>query len=390
MKRLLSVLLSFSMLFLLVACSGESVSADTTIENSGWMPDDDHYQFLYDLNINKDWWDRQTDSGKTNRELFDEGWESHIGSTSGALMIRPVDFTIGIKINDSGYRLSVQENHFLIPQHIRAIDDNLESTSSELTFFVVGSDCGYEAVKLLVYEKPEDVEMPAGEWTLVEDENEIWYGVECYYPIDDTYCLKLSLPYTVSDMGWAVSDLDERLAYEQAYPYTTDDVVELANKVTSMMSLTPMTDISVGSVDLEIDDISLDDHITLLCGTNDIVSWHSGIASLFGSDYANNSVITFPYNDEWRYVTAYTGGKDIDAYLSQYGCVRKKDKWNGHTVYLEYIGDASDLSEYIGMYTGVAFEADGVWYDVTTYVPVDVDDVNQYITDLFDGILDWH
>ena len=97
MKRLLSVLLSFSMLFLLVACSGESVSADTTIENSGWMPDDDHYQFLYDLNINKDWWDRQTDSGKTNRELFDEGWKSHIGSTSGALMIRPVDFTIGIQ-----------------------------------------------------------------------------------------------------------------------------------------------------------------------------------------------------------------------------------------------------------------------------------------------------
>lgn len=121
-------------LFTITGCGNnktDSSNNESNVSNNESKETSEGFKFIYDINkISDEWWNSVNKEWsiedyyvRTNKEIFDLGWEGRIGNTTGKLKIRPVGFTenikIGYKSSNSGkdyYSLTVKDNNFLIPK----------------------------------------------------------------------------------------------------------------------------------------------------------------------------------------------------------------------------------------------------------------------------------
>ena len=231
-------------LFTITGCGNDKTDSsnnESNVSNNESKETSESFKFIYDINkISDEWWNsvnKQWSIGdyyvRTNKEIFDLGWEGRIGNTTGKLKIRPVGFTenikIGYKSSNSGkdyYSLTVKDNNFLIPKRIRPISEN----SDEMEFYVLGNNLEFYNIELSVDDNPKGVELTEGSWKTVsyeDNEKHSYAYINSYYPINSDYCLQITYPSKSSNSNTEIE---------------VKDLKELADKVTSLISLEKMQD----------------------------------------------------------------------------------------------------------------------------------------------------
>ena len=379
-----------------------NVNVSENEENKENKVKDGEFSFIYNYNeLTEEWWNSLNNEAKaygfTNREVLENRTEKDLGNLTGKLSVRPVDFIeylkIGYKlitIKGEYYSLEAKNNTFLIPSQMKIIDDNINTISAELRFYVLGSDLFPYEISLRVDNNPRDVKLIDNEWKIVSTSNNGAIRYDAYYPVNTDYCLHLEFPYTYLEE--AFKDLDEstRKQYKAKYPYDKDDLEELVNKTVKVFSLNKLDGTTVDelSLNVKLNDIQLDNKTIVHINNTKLTFWQSGAESTVGSMFKKDSIITaYNANNEIVYITEYSSDKSVDSLLSYLSLLKKEYKYNGRDMYIVYYSD--DASEaYKGQYYGIMFKIDNTWYKVSgkdTVAPTI--DVDAWISSMCNGVV---
>ena len=357
-------------LFTITGCGNnktDSSNNESNVSNNESKEISEGFKFIYDINkISDEWWNSVNEEWniedyyvRTNKEIYDLGWEGRIGNTTGKLKIRPVGFTenikIGYKSSNSGkdyYSLTVKDNNFLIPKRIRPISEN----SDEMEFYVLGNNLEFYNIELSVDDNPKGIELTEGSWKTVsyeDNEKHSYAYINSYYPINSDYCLQITYPSKSSNSNTEIE---------------VKDLKELADKVTSLISLEKMQDQSYmkyATFKVNQDDIKLDDNTTVLMSSMKMTDWNSGATGankqkdtiIFTCNSRNNSVEILECNKN----------EDFDSVssslLNQSYLGLKEYKYMNRDIYIIY---GTDKYPFKGKYVGILFEIDGTIYEVTS------------------------
>lgn len=368
--------------------SNNNADSNISSNNKSEIMSED-FKFILDMSkLTDDWWNSINKEWETfeytNKKVYDIRWEKVLGNPDGQLQICPVGFTENIKVGyesitarDEYYSLTIKDNEFLIPQQIKVINDDVNSVSAELDFYVLANDLWFYNVSLNVDNNPADIELSEGNWKTVYNEKNGYIDVDSYYPINVDYCLHISYPVSTQDGGTKIEK---------------DVLKELADNATSLVSLNKINDTTnVDDLSFRVkhNDIELDENTIVLMKNMKMKSWHSGAGDVVGNISEGDTVITaYNSNNDWTYITEYKKDKDMDYYLSYLDLAMKGYNYNGRDIYITYYTDEA-IDTYKGKYHSIMFKINDIWYDVAGIKAIDPNqtDVNTWIKTMCDGVI---
>lgn len=377
--------------------NGGTTGINMTNKESAIMSDE--FQFILDMDkISEEWWNSINESMKefnyTNNKVYNTKKEGTLGSSSGKLQVCPAGFTESIKIGNEYYSLNVASNNFLTPEQIKIINTDVKNISSKMKFYVLGNDLNFYNVNLSIDKKTSDVELDDGNWKTVSNEKDGKFYLNSYYPINSNYCLHIEFPTTIAEESW--NDMNEATKnhYKSNFPYDEKDLEELAESVTSLVSLKKINDSNTTdklTINVELDDIKLDNNTTVLMNTMKMISWHSGAEDVASSKLSRGDTVIIAYNTNGgkTTLTEYNASKNMDDYFSITNIELKEYNYEGKDIYISYYTDKATTKTFRGKYRGIMFKIDDIWYEIsgTELIDPTQTDVNEWIKNLCDGVI---
>lgn len=381
----------------------KNTNASKNNENQESKFETGKFSFIYNYNdISDEWWNSINSELKefeyTNRKVFELRAEKSLGNVNGKLSVRPVDFKENLRIGyesvtkkEEYYSLELKNNTFLIPERIKVIDDNINNVSSELKFYVLGSDLFIYMVSLRVDYNPKNVVLDNNNWKIISNEVNGTITYDAYYPINTDYCLHLQFPNAISSQELKDMNEKSREYYKNQMPYNEDDLKELVNKTVEVFSLSKIegTDINNQTTfNVNLNDIELDNNTKIIINNTKMKNWHSGAENVAAKTSEKNSVIDlYNSNNELVYITEYSQDKDIDSYLSYINISLKEYNYNGRNIYIAYYNNKAN-KDYIGKYDGIMFKIDNTWYRIKSSKLVEPSiDVDAWINNMCKGVV---
>ena len=359
------------------------------------------FSFIFDFyELSEEWWNTPNedwgDVGYTNREIYDNRAESEIGNTTGKLRMRPLDFSEYINLDSEYYVLEVQNNNFLTPEYLSTLSEEKMYNNNRLFLYALGTDLFLHEVRLNVDTIPANVELNNEKWKMVSTEKGMFMNFDAYYKINDEYCIHLEFPTPILEKEWNNMSEDDKDYYEPKYPYSEEDVEELVNKTMQTISVKKAEENIEDAelINVKLDDIKLDENITINMSTMKIISWSSdtegtGPQVAIGQNImilenANNDVISL---SEYRA----SSEENMKEFQQEYKSREMEEYiYNNKQIYVTYYSDDA-VEQLRGKYFGIMFQVDGRWYEIFNMGETAVDsndlDIDSWVSNMLEGII---
>lgn len=251
-------------------------------------------------------------------------------------------------------------------------------------------------VRLNVDTIPANVELNNEEWKMVSTEKGMFMNFDAYYKINDEYCIHLEFPTPILEKEWNNMSEDDKDYYEPKYPYSEEDVEELVNKTMQTISVKKAEENIEDAelINVKLDDIKLDENITINMSTMKIISWSSdtegtGPQVAIGQNImilenANNDVISL---SEYRA----SSEENMKEFQQEYKSREMEEYiYNNKQIYVTYYSDDA-VEQLRGKYFGIMFQVDGRWYEIFNMGETAVDsndlDIDSWVSNMLEGII---
>lgn len=349
------------------------------------------FSFIYDIDaVDEKWWDEinQTKNWHTNKGVYEARWKNIIGNTDGKLKVRPINFIHTMELGyieanpeKEYYDIEIKGGNFLIPQDLTLLTDN-SRTNNELNLYVLANDADLYRINLKIDKIPTNIELEQGKWKTITNEENGKIKVESYYRINEYACIHINYPNQVIGTKEQINK---------------EVVLDLSEKVTEVITINSTNKKDKLSYYIELENIKLDENISILLKDMKVKSWNSGAPSITTSLQQYNTII-LAYNaheDNIR-IVEYSSEKQkeqIEILFKYSGTEIEEYIYKGKKIYLEK-GNSEANNIFRNKYTGILFEADGLYYsinytDTTKATKLDKTDIENWIKKLCDGVVEF-
>ena len=377
--------------------SVDSVNSSNSSSNSSnsIIEDTKDFSFMYDFYAtSEDYWNSKENKeystynqlGYDNRRIFENFAGKKVGNVWSNLSHKTLGFSGIISASQEDnytidhYILNLENNKFLFAEKVEIINDQVPMSSSTLNLYVIGNDLKPYEISLSFEYLPEDITLEEDKWTINEFRDGEYFSINAYYKLNSKYCLQLDFPDV-----YPSDPTNEKYSSLIAYPYNESDIKELANKVTSLITLSKTSDIpEYREFTVSTDDINVADYATINLSTITYKSWYSG-----GSADKPPSVDVYTSNHEWIGISEFDTEENLKAQMSSSEMDLKEYSYNNATIYIAYNND--DASESLrGRYVSIILKDGDIWYSFTPRInsfDPNSGDTNDWIKKTLDGLV---